>query len=406
MPTFFYTTLDKHGKEKVDTIEALTIKAAAAVIRSQGKIILSLKELETSETNDIPSSSFSSLLFIRNTDIVNIFRQLSILITAGVTLAHSLDILIRQTKKKALKQLLQQVLSDIEEGMSFGDALQKHPVFSSFIVNMIRTGEEGGVLDTVLDRVAVHLEDKASFKTNLITTFIYPSIVIVLTIAVVSFLVGFVIPKFIPMLRSRAGRLPWNTQALLDTTNGLRAYWQYFAYGVGAVVILGFVARRYKQARYWMDRIKLKIPVIGQISGYAVIIQFSRNLALLLKSGVSIITALEVVRKTLGNQAAMDVVDKMEERVSRGDNLSDPMKEAEYIFPSMVGEMIIVGEETGKLDEILDLIADTHEKLLKTLVKRMNTLIEPAITIILGAIVGFVAWSLITGILSIYGSYV
>lgn len=409
MPRFFYTTIGDSGKEISGTVEAANINAAAGNLRSQRKIITSLKEIGDAKKESEESFlilSLDCISFIRSSDIGILFRQLSALITAGVTLVSSLQILQRQIKKRKLKRLLGQILHDIEEGLTFANALKKHPgIFSSFIVSMIESGEVGGTLDTILESIANYLEERSAFRTQIITSFIYPAIVIVMSIIVVSFLVGFVIPKFMPFIKARGGKLPWNTQFLLDITQWLRSYWKHIVCVIAGTSLGIYFLSRLEAVKYWIDRVKTKFPVVGPIFVYSVVVQFSRNLASLLTSGVGMLESLRTVRNTLGNYAAMQAIDVMERRITMGENLSTPVRDASFIFPPMVAEMIAVGEETGGLDDALNLTAQIHEKLLQTYVKRMNSLIEPVLILTLGAIVGFVAWALIAGILTMYGVY-
>ncbi|MEW6103260.1 MAG: type II secretion system F family protein [bacterium] len=409
MPRFFYTTIDGKGKEVSGTLEAVNINVAAGNLRSQGKIITSLKEADDvikEEKDAFSLSPLDRLSFIRSSDIVILFRQLSALITAGVALTNSLQILQRQIKKRKLKRILGQILGDIGEGLSFANALKKHPkVFSSFIVNMIETGEVGGTLDIILESIANYLEEHSAFRIQVITSFIYPTIVIVMSVIVVIFLVGFVIPKFLPFLEARGEKLPWNTQFLIDSTRWLRSYWKHIVCVVAGTSLGIYFLSRLEVSRYWIDRIKIRIPVIGPIFVYSVVVQFSRNLASLLTSGVSMLESLRTVRNTLGNYAAMQVMDIMEMRITRGENLSASVRDASFIFPAMVAEMIAVGEETGAVGDALNVTAQIHEKLLQTYIKRMNSLIEPVLILILGGIVAFVAWALIAGILTLYGAY-
>jgi len=406
VPKFFYTTISDSGKEISGTVEAANINAAAGNLRSQRKIITSLKEI-----GDVPkekdesffTSPFDYVSFIRSSDIVILFRQLSTLITAGVTLVNSLQILQGQIKKRKLKRLLGQILHDIEEGSTFANALKKHHrIFSAFITNMIESGEAGGTLDVTLERIANHLEERSAFRTQVITSFIYPTIVIVMSIIAVSFLVGFVIPRFMPFIIARGGELPWNTRFLLDSTQWLKSYWKYIVCAVAGVSLGIYFLSKIEAVKYWIDRVKIKIPVVGPIFVYSVVVQFSRNLASLLTSGVSMLESLRTTRNTLGNYAAMQEIDVMERRVTMGENLSAPVRDASFIFPPMVAEMIAVGEETGGLDNTLNLTAQIHEKLLQTYIRRMNSLIEPVLIFTLGGIVAFVAWGLIAGILAMY----
>ena len=409
MPIFFYTTISDNGQEVSGTVEAVNINVAAGNLRSQRKIITSLKEIgDVTKKKDgsFFSSPFDYVSFIYSSDIVILFRQLSALITAGVTLVNSLQILQRQIKKRKLKRLLGQILHDIEEGSTFANALKKHPrIFSSFIINMIESGEVGGTLDIILESIANYLEERSAFRTQIITGFIYPAIVIVMSIIVVSFLVGFVIPKFMPFIKARGGKLPWNTQFLLDSTQWLRNYWKHIVCVMAGTSLGIYFLNRLEAVKYWIDRAKTKLPVVGPIFVYSVVVQFSRNLASLLTSGVGMLESLQTVRNTLGNYAAMQAIDVMERRITMGENLSAPVRDASFIFPPMVAEMIAVGEETGGLGDALNLTARIHEKLLQTYIKRMNSLIEPVLILTLGGIVAFVAWALIAGILTMYGAY-
>ena len=408
MPKFVYTTLDSNGKEISDVVEAYDVSVAAGIIRGQGKVITSLKEVEVSKNSEgSPSSSILDCLsFITSSDIVMMFRQFSILIKAGVTLTNSLQILCVQARKTKLKKLLDQVLTGVEEGSTFADALRKHKrIFTPFIVNMIECGEVAGTMDIVLESIADYLEEKSEFRTQVITSFIYPAIVVVMCIIVVTFLAGFVIPKFMPFISARGRQVPWNTQFLLNATNWFKNHWKSITAAVAAVFTGLFILGKFKTPGYWIDRLKVRIPVIGPIFIYSVVVRFAKNLSSLLSSGVSMLESLRTVRNVIGNQAAMDVMETMERKVARGENLSSSIREGSFIFPPIVAEMVAVGEETGNLDETLSFVAQIHEKLLKTYVKRMNSLIEPVLILMMGGIVGFVAWGLIAGVLSMYGTY-
>ena len=408
MPEFFYTTLNSNGKEISDVVEASDVSDAADIIRKQGKIIISLKQSGISKNSE--GSPFSSLLgclsFITSSDIVMMFRQFSILIKAGVTLTSSLQILSGQARKTKLKKLLEQVLTSVEEGSTFADALRKHKrIFTPFIVNMIECGEVACTMDIVVESIADYLEEKSEFRTQVITSFIYPTIVVVMCIIVVTFLAGFVIPKFMPFISARGRQVPWNTQFLINATNWFKNHWKSITASVAAVFTGLFILGKFKTPGYWIDRLKVKIPVIGPIFIYTVVVRFGKNLSSLLSSGVSMLESLRTVRNIIGNQAAMDVMETMERKVARGESLSSPIREGSFIFPPIVAEMVAVGEETGSLDDTLNLVAQIHEKLLKTYVKRMNSLIEPVLILTMGGIVGFVAWGLIAGVLSMYGTY-
>ncbi len=409
MPKFFYTTINSEGQNVSGTIEAADIKTAASGLRNQKKIITSLKEVTDvveAARNSVKFSPLDHIRSVSKNDIIIMFRQLSALTNAGVTLVSSLKVLEVQTKKRRLRKIISQVRHDIQEGFPLADALRKHPnAFAPFIVNMIEAGEIGGMLDIVLERIADYLDDQAAFRKQLITGFIYPAIVVVMTVIAVSFLVGFVIPKFMPFISARGGKLPWNTRLLIDITHWFRTYWKHLIISVGAVIGGAFLSYRFKPVKYWIDRIKVNIPVIGPIFSYSVVVRFSRNLSSLIASGVGILQALRAVRGTLGNQAAVEVMNNMEMDVTRGENISTSLQNAFYIFPPIVASMVAVGEETGNMDKTLEIVAGIHDKLLQTYVKRMNSLIEPVLILTMAGIVGFVAWGLIAGVLTMYGTY-
>jgi type IV pilus assembly protein PilC len=407
MAQFIYKTLDHRGAEIEETIEAEDLGSAASFLRRERKLVISIKEAAGRPRGVDDSIRFTALdylSFVRSGDIVLFFRQLSTLIAAGVTLSNSLRILEKQAGRRKIRKIIGQVCRDIERGSSFMNALKRHPrTFSPLVVGMIETGEASGMLDEILKRIASNLEERATFRTQVITSFIYPSIVVLMSIFVVIFLVGFVIPKFLPIIRGMGGKLPWNTQLLINLTDWFKEYGKLLFAGMGVFALL--LASSYKLidfVKYWIDRIKIKLPAFGKMFHYPVVIIFSRNLAILLRSGMSMLESLVIIRNSIGNEAARKAVNTMERRVTRGESLSAPIKSADYIFPPMVADMVAVGENTGNMDDTLDLVGDIHEQMLQTHIKRVNAIIEPAIILLLGGMVGFVAWALIAGVLTMY----
>lgn len=408
MPLFRYTTIDRGGKEIEETTEFPSQADAAASLRAQGKLLTSLEEVSARHRPGEPAFQFSPLdylSFIRSNDIVLFFRQLATLIIAGVTLSNALLVLERQAKKRRMRKIIGRLRSDIEGGSSFKEALRRHPrIFNTLVIGMVHAGETSGMLDVILERIATYLEDRATFRTQVITSFIYPTVVVVMSIGVIAFLVGFVIPKFVPIIKSMGGKLPWNTQFLIDIADWTKMYGKHLLSAVGGLIAISVLAYKYiGPVKYWTDRIKTRLPVVGPIFLYTLVVQFSANLSTLTRSGVSLTECLRIVRNAVGNQAAKEVITTMERRITRGENLSSPLRSASHIFPPMVADMVAVGEETGNMDRTLELVSEIHEKMLQTYVKRMNAMIEPALIIILGGIVGFVAWALIAGVLTMYG---
>ena len=405
MPQFRYTTVDRAGNEVEETIEADNERAAAATLRAQRKFVTALKEAEpVTEKKAYDLSFLDYLSFISTSDIALFFRQLSSLIMSGVTLVNGLYVLEEQEKKNRMRKLIGKVRLDVQAGSSFTDALKKYPAhFDPLVVGMVEAGEATGLLNVILKRVATSLEERAAFRNQIITGAIYPTIVIFAVILVVSFLVGFVIPKIIPILKLRGTKLPWNTQLLVDLSTWFKAYWKHLFGGVGVFVSIAYLNyRSISVLRYWVDRLKIKIFLVGPVLHYSIIVQFTRNLSTLIESGVSVVESLRIVRNIIDNRVAKRVIDTMEEHILRGERLSTPIKGASYMFPPMIATMVAVGEETGSMDTSLAIAADIHEKMLQTYVNRLSALIEPILIIVLGGIVGFVAWSLISGVLTMY----
>jgi type IV pilus assembly protein PilC len=407
MPLYEYVTLDASGSEVTDIIEADNQADAASRLRAENRLVLSIKESSFAAAGEEKAYEITFLDYlsvIRLDDLALFFRQLSSLLNSGVTLVNALYVLEDQTKKTRLKKTIGRIRLDIQGGLSLNDALNRFSrVFDERVRGMAAAGEASGTLGIMLERIADHIEDDASFRSNLVTGAIYPAIVTIVVVVVVVFLVSFVIPRITPLLKLRTQKLPWNTQLIIDVSEWFKIYWKYFFSGIGSGVAALYLAYRWNSGvRYWIDIIKTRIPVIGPVFHYSLIVQFTRNLSTLIGSGVSILESLRIVKGIISNSAVKRVMETMEMHILRGDSLSAPVKAAEHIFPPMIASMVAVGEETGSVDASLAIAADIHEKILKTYIQRMNAMIEPALILFLGVLVGFVAFAMISGILTMY----
>ncbi len=374
MPIFEYTTVDASGAEVLETIEAHEL------------------------------TLLDHLSSVNVSDIAFFFRQLSSLLNSGVTLVNALFVLEEQEKKRRFQKMIGRIRLDTQGGASFLNALGRYPkTFDARVLGMVDAGEASGNLGLMLDRIATHLEEDAAFRSQLITGAIYPCVVIVVVIGVVGFLVGFVIPKIAPLLELKSQKLPWNTQLIIDVSEWFKLYWKQLSVILGFTVSVLILAYRFiPGVVYWSDRIKIKLPLIGPVFFYSAVVQFTRNLSTLVGSGVSVLESLRIVRGIIRNQAVKRVLKTMEAHILKGDNLSAPIKAAPHIFPPMVASMVAVGEETGSVDQSLGIAADIHEKILNTYIARMTAMIEPLLIIVLGGVVGFVAFAMISGILTMY----
>ena len=400
MPFYSYTSITSDGVEDTKILEAPTLEAAAAELRKRRVMVTGLHETGTQAGAD--AAGVPSLGWVRSTDVVVFFTELSALIKAGVTLVAALRVLEDQTPRGRLRGVIASIRLSVEQGGSFASALRRYPrIFSPVIVSMIEAGEVGGLLDTVLERVADMLESRAQFRSQALTSLIYPAVVMTFALGAVIFLIMFVIPRIEPFITSRGGRLAWNTKLLLSVKDVLTADWLYIVCVVAGAAAAFFMASRTPAGRLLIDKTKLRLPIIGPVFLYAAVIQFTRNLASLVNSGVPLLVALRTVRETIGNEELARLVDEMHDRVAQGESLSKPLKESKTV-PPMVAGMVAVGEETGDLDRSLDLVANIFEKLLQKRTRRLNILMEPALTFILFIVVGFIGWSLLSGVWSTY----
>jgi len=398
MALFNYTTIE--GDK--GTVDAADYDSAVSILRSENKVVVSLEEVKVKEVG----VSFFDYLFIKKYNIALFFRQLSTLFKAGITLTDALGTLEKQSEIGGLRKVIKQIRQDIEKGSRFSDALKKHHfVFTPIVTGVVTAGEESGSLDIVLEKIATYLEEREAFKKEVVRALIYPAIVVIMSILVILFLVGYVLPKILPVFQGFGGELPWNAKFLINLTNFFKEDWHYLVGGIiGIAVFAKLLYSFINPVKYWVDRIKVRIPIIGKVFRYAVVIRFTRNLSTLIKGGLSMSESLRVVRGVVGNEAAKKTIIKMEKSIIRGERLSTPLKKATYIFSPIVADMVTVGESTGNMDIVLDLTADMYEKMLQSHIKKMNALIEPAIIVTLGAMVGFVIWTFFSVILSIYAS--
>ncbi len=319
-------------------------------------------------------------------------RQFSVMIDAGLPLVQCLEILAgQQDKNKYFKQVLTQVRTDVESGSTLSDAMAKHPkVFDNLYTNMVAAGETGGILDTILQRLATFIEKIVKLRSDVISALIYPSAVIVLAVVVIAVIMIVVIPAFRTIFEGLLGpgeRLPLPTEIVISISNFMASYW--WALG-GAIILIVLVIRSYYKTdggRYQIDRLLLKIPVIGDILLKIAVARFSRTLSTLLSSGVPILESLDITARTAGNVIVGNAINRVRDSIEQGQTIVEPLK-ASGVFPSMVCQMIGVGEQTGALDAMLNKIADFYELEVDAAIANLLTLIEPIMIAFLGVTIG------------------
>jgi type IV pilus assembly protein PilC len=328
---------------------------------------------------------------VKDKDIVIFTRQLATMIDAGLPLVQCLDILGSQTENKTLAKTVNQVRSDVESGATFADALKKHPkIFDSLYCNMVAAGEAGGILDTILGRLAAFMEKFAKIKGQIKSAMIYPAIILFVAISVVSLLLVVVVPMLANIFVEAKMQLPFPTRVVMAFSNFLKGWG-----GLSLLlVIIGFFIglkqfRKTEQGLRTTDGIALKIPVAGSLIQRVAVAKFTRTLGTLLTSGVPILEGLLIVSRTAGNKVVEDAIMATRQSVSEGKTLADPLGRAK-IFPAMVISMISVGEATGALDNMLNKIADFYDDEVDSAVAALTSMLEPMLMIFLGVVVGFV----------------
>lgn len=328
---------------------------------------------------------------VTDKDIVILTRQLATMIDAGLPLVQCLEILGSQTENKTLAKIIVQVRSDVESGATFADALKKHPkAFDNLYVNMVAAGEAGGILDTILGRLAAYMEKFARIKKQIKSAMIYPSVILFVAVAVVALLMIVVVPMLANMFKEMGGTLPLPTRIVIWISE--------FLSGWGGISIAGGAVGGFFALKKWRatesglritDNIALKLPVVGMLITRVSVAKFTRTLGTLMTSGVPILEGLIIVAKTAGNKVVEEAIMMTRQSVSEGKTLAEPLSKAK-VFPPMVTQMISVGEATGALDNMLNKIADFYDEEVDSAVGALTSMLEPMLMIFLGVTVGFV----------------
>jgi len=325
---------------------------------------------------------------ISTRDIVIFTRQFATMINSGLPLVQSLDILAEQSENQHLRKVIQEVLYDVESGNTLADAMGRHPkVFTDLYVNMVAAGEAGGILDTILLRLATFLEKNDALVRKIKGAMIYPGVIFTVAALAVVILLIFVIPTFQNMFESAGIPLPFMTQLVINMSAFLQAFW--WACGIAVVATVFIIRQTYATdgGQLFIDRILLNLPILGDLQRKAAVARFTRTLGTLVSSGVSILEGLEITAKTAGNRVIHDAVMGSRASIAGGETIAGPLKES-GVFPPMVVQMINVGEQTGGLDEMLTKIADFYDEEVDAAVEALLAAMEPIMIVVLGVIVG------------------
>ena len=390
MATFAYVGRTRSGAVKKGELSAKTRDEAVDQLRKQSVVVTSLEEKKGGAGGFNLSFLGSGLT---EKDLVVFTRQFGTMINAGLPLVQCLEILSTQSENKVLRETVGAVKIQVEAGSTFSDALRRHPkVFDDLYVNLVHAGEVGGLLDTILTRLAIYIEKAMKLKGQIKSAMIYPSAIMGVAVIVIAVLMIFVIPIFAKMFLELSGGkvgLPGPTQIVIDASNFMIGYWYVILGGiVGAIV---GVKKYYAtvKGRMVIDKLLLKLPVVGDLIRKASVAKFTRTLGTLLSSGVPLLDGLTICAKTAGNKVIEETLINARVSISGGKTIADPLA-ASGVFPKMVTHMIAVGESTGALDAMLGKIADFYEDEVDQAVASLTALLEPAMMVFLGIVIGFI----------------
>jgi len=393
MAAYSYLALDAQGKKVRGVIEADSDSEVASQLRPQGLMILSVKKSKAPAAGKEKKAQQLKIFNprVKNKDTIVFSRQFATLINAGLPLVQSLDVMMAQSTNRTLKEVIGEVRKDVEGGMSLFNALTKHPrVFSRLYCNMVRAGEMGGVLDVILTRLAGYLESTEDTNQRMKAAMRYPLFVLFMAGGLVAALLFFILPKMKDLFtESLHANLPALTQFMLDLSDLLRERYYVLIIVIALLATIYYLAKRSDKGSYFLDKMVLKIPVMGRLFHRIALSRFARTLATLSNSGVPILDSLEITGKTAENRVIEKAVDEARDSLKEGETIAAPLSKCP-VFPPMMVSMISVGEQTGALDEMLNKIADFYDREVETMVDSLASLIEPVLILFLGGTVGIV----------------
>ena len=386
MATFAYVGRTRQGAVRKGEMTAKNRDEVVAMLRKQQIMPTTIKQKAKDLNITLPGFGSG----VSDKDLVVFTRQFSTMIDAGLPLVQCLEILSGQTENKILSSAIVQLRSDVESGSTYAEALKKHPkIFNNLYCSLVQAGEAGGLLDTILNRLAKHIEKTLILKKKIKSAMVYPAVIMAVAFIVVFVLMVWVIPVFTQMFMDFGGTLPVPTQVVVIVSDFMQAYW-YLVGGIPVALIIGLKQWHTRPSgALVLDRILLQIPVIGDLIRKAAVATFTRTLGTLISSGVPILDGLAIVSKVAGNVVIENAIMSARQSISEGKTVSEPLAQSK-VFPPMVTQMIAVGETTGALDAMLEKIADFYDAEVDAGVDTLTSLLEPALMVFLGVVIGFI----------------
>ena len=396
--TFFqYKAIGEDGHQQLGTLEADTIENAATALRERGWFIVEINETEARA----PKSNrqrrrlvdhFVSVLPIMARDRAMLFRQLSMMVQTGLTLLQSLEVCRKETSKRAFARIIDRIIEDVQAGSNLSDAFAAHPKqFNLSTIQMIRSAEASGELDTIMRRLSLDIERRLEQVVKMFSALFYPVFVFMVATGVSLFLVYGVIPKFATFIELKGGTLPASTQFLMDFSKAAISWLPWILVGGGIFILTLIITYRSKKGRFYIDRLLLDLPVIGGILTFSGMTRLGFTLSILLQSGFPLIESLRITAGSLRNRALRTKLEEARKQIMEGENLSVSLND--IIIPPTVPQIIAVGEQTGNLGEVLDELGHYYDDRLQRRISWLSSITEPVLIIIVGSIVGFVYFS-------------
>ncbi len=385
MPVYLWKARTRQGTIKKGEVEAANDAAVMAQLRAQMLLPVSVKAKAKDITEYLPFLKPG----IKTKELVIFTRQFATMIDAGLPLVQCLEILGDQQDNRTFKEIIREVKSDVEQGSTFADALRKHQKpFDPLYVNLVQAGEIGGILDTIMNRLAVYLEKADALARKVKGAMVYPTTVLVVAVLVVVLMLVKIIPTFEKMFADFGGQLPGPTQVVINISHWLQNWLGFFIVGIVVALAAYFQARkRVPKFRRATDMIALKLPIFGSLLRKVAVARFSRTLGTMIASGVPILDGLDIVAKTAGNMVIEEALYDVKTAISEGKTIAEPLAESQ-VFPGMVVQMIAVGEETGAMESMLSKIADFYDDEVDAAVEALTAMLEPAMMVVLGGTVG------------------
>jgi general secretion pathway protein F len=400
MPVYNYKALKEDGAADAGVIDADSPKDARLKLKGRRLHVTDLKTVGGEEKAGIDRKRRRIWLRRRPEQIAMLTRQMATLLGSGIPMIGALSAIIDQVEYRDLKASLMAVREKVSQGGTLSDAMAEHPVyFGDLFVNMVRAGEAGGNLDKVLFRVADYLHAQNRTRAKVMAALTYPIIMVMIGTGVVAVLLTYVVPKIMEVIQKQGkAALPLPTEILLAVSGFLAHYWWLLAaLGVGAGVLYA-QARATKAGRLWLDTQKLRIPALGNLIKKAAISRFAMTFATLLESGLPVLEAMGVVRKVVDNELLADTLDTIRQKIAEGADIATPLKQSK-VFPPVVGYMISVGEESGRLEELLKKTAEAYDEEVEVAAQKMTALLEPIMIVFMAVVVGFIVLAILLPIL-------